>query len=187
MIRDARKEDVEEIVELFQIILMDMDLPIMSNVSWETLHPALIEAVKNEELRYSYKHAIVKEINGEIAGFCFGYLNRFHSSTKKIWTEILQKYHLPYFEIYQEGEADSDEWYLDSLVTKSAYRGQGVARELMEAAYQKTIDSGAAIIALNCEEKNESARSLYKKEGFSQSKQIEIAGHTYDHMQKRVN
>lgn len=186
MVRDARKEDAAEIAELFRVILTDMELPVMDKVSWESLKPALVETIRSKGLRYSFTHAVVKEIDGEIAGLCFGYPGGFNPEDGEAWSTILKKYKVPYFEVYQQEESEPDEWYLDSLVTKSGFRGRGVARELMKAAYQKTVDYGVNVIGLNCEQANHRARMLYEKEGFRETGQIQIADHQYAHMQKRV-
>ena len=64
MIRQARKEDAEAIVELFRTILIDTEHPIMNDFPWEALKPPLVEAALREDYIQSYHNALVKEING---------------------------------------------------------------------------------------------------------------------------
>ncbi|MCC5894221.1 MAG: GNAT family N-acetyltransferase [Alkalibacterium sp.] len=185
MIRDARKEDAEDIVDLFKVILTDMELPIMTEVSWDRLKPALIDAVKGDNYRQNYKNAIVKVIDGEIAGFCFGYKGGSETEYESLKT-VIDAHGLPAFETYSENETVEGEWYLDSIVTKAEYRGKGVGKELMAAAYARAKAMGIPVVGLNVDHGNPRARELYEAQGFEKTKEIMIADHAYDHMQKHV-
>ena len=186
MIREARKEDAEEIVELFKIILTDMELPILEKVSWEALRPALVDAVKQDKMRQGYRNAIVKEIEGEIAGFCFSYDGGLSDEVYEPLENSLKKYNLPLFETYKDEETFEGEWYLDSLVTKPSFRGRGIGKELMQATYQKALDAELSVIGLNVDHDNPKARKLYEKQGFRKTGEVILADHHYDHMQKVI-
>ncbi len=54
MIRQARKEDAEAIVELFRTILIDTEHPIMNDFPWEALKPPLVEAALREDYIQSH-------------------------------------------------------------------------------------------------------------------------------------
>lgn len=185
MIRDARKEDAEEIVELFKIILTDMELPIMTEVSWEKLKPALVEAVKGDNFRQNYKNALVKVIDGEIAGFCFGYIGGKTNEYEPLAT-VIEAHGLPSFDTYSEAETVEGEWYLDSIVTKPGFRGKGIGKELMAAAYSKAKSMGVPVVGLNVDHDNPRALELYQSQGFEKTGEIMIVDHHYDHMQKKI-
>lgn len=186
MIREARKEDAEKIIELFKIILQDMELPILEIVSWQELKPALVYAAKKKTTRHSYANAIVKEIDGEIAGFCFSYDGGLSDEVYEPLENSLKKYNLPLFETYKDEETFEGEWYLDSLVTKPSFRGRGIGKELMQATYQKALDAELSVIGLNVDHDNPKARKLYEKQGFRKTGEVILADHHYDHMQKVI-
>lgn len=186
MIREARKEDAEQIVELFRIILEDMELPIMDEVPWEKLKPALVEAAQQENYRQSYKNALVKDSRGQIAGFCFGYKGGLTESVYAPLETILDAHNLPHFETFMDNETFPGEWYIDSIVTHPDFRGQGVGKELMEAVYERARSEGMPVVGLNVDHGNPRAKALYKAQGFVKTGEITLADHQYDHMQKKV-
>ncbi|MDN6193883.1 MAG: GNAT family N-acetyltransferase [Alkalibacterium sp.] len=185
MIRDARKEDAEEIVELFKIVLVDMELPIMEIVSWEKLKPVLVEAAKEEKYQISYKNAVVKESEGKIIGFFYGYKGGTASQSYEPIEALFKKYDLPPFDADGE-ESFEGEWYLDTLVTKKAYRGKGIGKELLEAAFDKARASGMALIGLDVDQVNPRAKALYERMGFEKMDEVVLSNHNYDHMQRKV-
>ncbi|WP_423188480.1 GNAT family N-acetyltransferase [Alkalibacterium sp. f15] len=186
MIRDAKKQDAEDIIELFKIILIDMDLPIMEKVSWEELKPALVEAAKRDNYRHSFRNAIVKEVDGNVAGFCFGYKGGLSDDVDEPLERILKEYELPLFETFTDSETFEGEWYLDTLVTSPKYRGQGIGKELMEGAYNKARAAGMKVVGLNVDHDNPRAKQLYERQGFKKTGEIVLADHRYDHMQKQI-
>lgn len=186
MIREARKEDAEQIVELFKVILTDMELPIMDELTWEEIRPALVEAAELENYRQNYKNAIVKEIDGRIAGFCFGYKGDLGDTAYAPLETILDAHDLPRFETFMENETFPGEWYIDSIVTHSDFRGQGIGKELMEAAYERARSVGMSVVGLNVDHGNPRAKSLYEAQGFVKTGEVILADHHYDHMQKKI-
>lgn len=187
MIRQARKEDAEEIVELFKVVLTDMELPIMRKIAWKKLKPVLVDATKREKYLYGFKHATVKEVDGEIAGFFFGYDGGLDEEEYEPLASILDEYDLPVFESNSDDETFEGEWYLDTLVTKSRFRGRGIGKELMQAAYRKAEKKGIPVVGLNVDQDNPKAQKLYKRQGFEKTGEIVLADRRYDHMQKVIN
>lgn len=186
MIREARKEDTEELIELLKVILTDMELPVMQEADWEDIKPALVEAGKRESYRLNYRNAMVKEVDGRIAGFFNGYKGGAASETYEPIETMLKRYDLPVSENHDDEESVEGEWYLDSIVTHKAYRGQGIGKELLEAAFAKAKDSGMSVIGLNVDHGNPRAKALYEHMGFRKTGEIVLAGHDYDHMQKKL-
>lgn len=185
MIREASRQDAEAIVDLFKVILTDMELPIMAKVSWDELRPAMVHAVRSESFIQGYKNAILKDIDGEIAGFCFSYPGGSADQYEQL-SDLISAYNLPPFETFIEDETLKGEWYLDSIVTKDAFRGKGIGKELMQAVYDKAKSEGFREVGLNVDHDNPRALKLYEAQGFQKVTEVMIAGHHYDHMQKRV-
>jgi ribosomal protein S18 acetylase RimI-like enzyme len=72
---------------------------------------------------------------------------------------------------------------LDSIVTKQAARGKGVAHQLLQALPKLASAAGETVIGLNCEKDNLQAKKLYEKVGFRTVSERTLSGHVYDHMQ----
>lgn len=186
MVRRARKEDAEAIVELFQTILIDTGHPIMQDLPWEALKPALVEAALREDYVQSYHHALVEEIDGEIAGFCFSYDGQLIEEGIEPLGIVLKNHSLPDFRTLLKEESFEGEWYLDSLVTKPSVRGQGVGKALLKGTNDVARESGFSKVGLNVDQSNPRALKLYKSQGFEKVGEIKLGDHMYDHMQKSV-
>lgn len=59
-----------------------------------------------------------------------------------------------------------DEAHISNLATHPAYRGKGVAQELLQTALIFSIQHGARAATLEVRESNEAAQRLYRKFGF---------------------
>lgn len=158
----------------------------MEKVTWDKLKPALVKAARDERYRHSYKNAVVKEADGKIVGLCFGFKGGSDHDTYLSLAPILEEFDLPAFDTFNPSETLKGEWYLDSLVTDPAFRGQGIGNELIEAACRKARASGVSFIGLNVDHGNPRAKKLYERLGFRKSGEIVIVDHRYDHMQKQL-
>ncbi len=58
------------------------------------------------------------------------------------------------------------DWWLFGMEVRTAYRGAGIAKNLLLLAIDQAIDSGAKRLNLLVHEKNRIAKNLYKKLGF---------------------
>ncbi|HWE82518.1 MAG TPA: GNAT family N-acetyltransferase [Gaiellaceae bacterium] len=83
-------------------------------------------------------HALVAEIGGELVGLTH-YL--FHRSTTAI----------------------DPICYLADIFTRAELRGRGVGRALIEAVYERALDSGASRVYWQAHETNSTAMLLYDK------------------------
>ncbi|MFV0560572.1 MAG: GNAT family N-acetyltransferase [Enterococcus sp.] len=188
MIRKATREDAVQIAPLILVILEDMELPILKQISEKELRKLLIEGICHNEYRYSYQHIHVCERDGKIAGFAAGYPGSQEAKIDAPLQQILQKngYEFKALRFFEECETSSGEWYLDSIVTKEEYRGCGVGTELLEALDQIATDCGEKVIGLNCDEGNPHAQRLYERIGFKVVGERMISQHRYVHMQKNI-
>jgi predicted GNAT family acetyltransferase len=68
--------------------------------------------------------------------------------------------------------ATGDHLSLNYIVTAKAWRGRGVARDLLAAALSKTESAGATVLALDVFEHNQAAIHWYQKRGFRSQKRL---------------
>lgn len=78
-------------------------------------------------------------------------------------------------------ETTPDEFYLDSLAVFPQFRGKGVARELINAAIQRSLKT-AKRPGLLVSKSNHNARALYTSLGFKIAEERLFAGEIMDHM-----
>lgn len=186
MLRAAEKKDTEKLIKLVMIILQDMNLPIIETVPADLLEDWLKKAMQMENYRYSYRNAMVCIRNGQVAGVCYSYNGELEPEIDHAAIQLAEQYEEIDGCLFLESETGPEEWYLDSLVTDEAYRGQGVASELLDALPEIAQSYGKAVIALNCEQSNRAAKKLYEQKGYRKVSERTISGHRYDHMHKMI-
>lgn len=187
MIRQATSFDAPEIAPLLLTIWKDMELPIFETENEEMVTKALAKAILLPDYRYYYKHIHVYEKDQQIAGVVAGYPSKIEPLIEEPWKQIIAELHLTYTKpVFVDLETLPDEWYLDSLVTSPAFRGQGIGSALINALPQIAEATGENVIGLNCDLQNPDAKRLYQRLGFVKVAEIEIGTHLYEHMQKKL-
>lgn len=189
MIRFAEKKDASQAIDLVMIVLKDMELDIFDKLSEDEVKNLLVTGfIEKPTHRYGYENALVKEIDGEVAGVAFGYPHHLEKNIDEGFFEILEQNNLPIekYRLFTEEEAFDNEWYLDTLVTSPNHRGKGVAKELLNSLSELATQSNLSIIGLNCDLVNDNAKRIYLNNGFEKSGEIDIAGHRYEHLQKHI-
>ncbi|MGA9518951.1 MAG: GNAT family N-acetyltransferase [Trichococcus sp.] len=183
MIRKAKKEDCPELYDLIHEIFVDMELPLLDLLDPDVLKAAVVRAMQEDVYRFSYRNGLVYEENGEILGCCFGYPGAIESIIDAALRTAFKEMHVPAPSLFPDSETFAGEWYLDSIVTKQAARGKGVAHQLLQALPTLASAAGETVIGLNCEKDNLQAKKLYEKVGFRTVSERILSGHVYDHMQ----
>ncbi len=80
-------------------------------------------------------------------------------------------------------ETDAGEWYLDSLAVFPPFRGQGIAKALIEAAV--ALAPANRTPGLLCAKDNAGAKRLYEALGFAKVGERPFMGQIMDHMCKQ--
>ncbi len=188
MIRIAEPKDASEAIDLVMIVLKDMELDIFNKLSEQKVKELLVEAYINEpDYRYGFNNALVKEINGKVAGIAFGYPDHLEENIDDAFINLLLNNNLSEeYKLFNDEETFKNEWYLDTLVTSPDFRGKGVARELLDALPDLAKKHSRTKLGLNVDKINDNARRIYLNNGFEKVGQIDIANHDYDHLQKHV-
>ena len=183
MIRKARKEDCPELYDLIHEIFVDMELPLLNLLDPDVLKAAMVRAMHEDVYRFSFRNGLVYEEDGEILGCCFGYPGATEPIIDAALRTAFKKMHVTAPNLFPDSETFAGEWYLDSIVTKQAARGKGVAHQLLQTLPTLATAAGETVIGLNCEKDNLQAKKLYEKVGFRTVSERILSGHVYDHMQ----
>lgn len=187
MIRFATKEDGPAIAPLILVILKDMELPLLNEVSEETILTILAEAVSDPEYRYGYRRGLVYEHEGKVAGAAFGYPAEDEPTIDEPLEAVLKKHGLREdIKLFIDEETLPGEWYLDSISVGAEYRGLGIGSKLLDELPKLAKRDGKEVIGLNVDLGNPGAKKLYERKGFKDVVNMTISGHLYDHMQKKV-
>lgn len=187
MIRYAKKSDAAAIAPLVLVILEDMELPFVKKYGVKKTLALLEESVAIPDYRYGYERALVKEVDGKVAGVTYGYPASAEKNIDAPLIPLLAKFDIPNeTRLFTDSETIDPEWYLDSISVSSEFRGQGIGGELLNALPMIAKRDGENIIGLSVDVNNPGAKRLYERNGFKTITQTMIAGHHYDHMQKLI-
>lgn len=187
LIRTAQKKDALQIVPLFKIILNEMELPALQLIPEKKLDKIIQFAFETEAIRFSMGKTIVAEIDGQIAGFAFGYPDEMEKSINDIWERVVSAVELPEkISLFTDDETFPNEWYLDSIAVSSAFRGKGVGTKLLTTLPKIALNSNKPCVGLSVDLQNPLAEKLYSRIGYKKVRTTVISHHHYHHMQLRV-
>jgi len=116
-----------------------------------------------EEGSFSYRHAWMAEIDGQIAGMLLAYLlpDDYELSELGSYPAVVK----PLVEL--EALAPGS-WYINAIATYEKFRGRGVASALLSACETHARLAGANRLCLIVASENEGAHSLYLKLDYRQ-------------------
>lgn len=152
-------------------VLMDMAAQGMPSLLWSTLAAPAQSALevgrdraRREEGGFSYRNAIVAELNGEVVGSLIGYRldDPFAPGNSDDLTEEMAR---PILTL--EAKVPGS-WYIDALAAFAELRGKGVGTKLLEAAETKGREAGARTMSVIVGSWNQAAARLYARVGYAE-------------------
>lgn len=187
-IESAVQADQSAILQLEQTIFDDMALPIYDELSVDDVQQAMALAVaKSEKSRYHFSRAVVaKSDDNEVLGVLFGFPDSEEEQVDHAFQSILADKFSYHRWMFEDAEAFSNEWYIDSIVVTSAARGQGIGTQLLKYIEAKAKRDGQKVLGLNVDNVNPRARKLYESLGFSAVGALTLENHHYTHLQKSI-
>ena len=164
LFRPARKADAAALA-----VLVDIAGEGMPAHMWSTLAApgqSVLELGRERAARetggFSYRNAVVAEIDGEIAASLVGYrLNDpYDLGALDDMPAIVQPL------VRLEARAPGS-WYVNVLATFPEFRGQGIGAKLLEIAENKGREEGALALSVIVGGWNGGAARLYQRAGYS--------------------
>jgi ribosomal protein S18 acetylase RimI-like enzyme len=119
------------------------------------------ERAAREEGGFSYRNAVMAEIDGEIAACLIGY--RLDDPYDLGDVDALPELARPLVKL-EARVAGS--WYVNVLATFPEFRGRGLGRQLLRLAETKARESGASALSVIVAGENERAARLYASCGY---------------------
>lgn len=180
-IRQATPADANQIVPLFRQILEEMELPILKQVETSRLTHALTQAFAQPQLCQTNATIYVACERDQVVGLAFGYQAQNADKVDRLLCAFLPEYRSLYVD--DDGTLPADEWYLDSLIVKPAFRKRGIAKKLLQTCQRHTHAVGAKRLGLDVDCANIIAQKVYRHFGFIRQGIQEIAYRKYYHLQ----
>lgn len=167
------------------------DAPLVGRVVLMALHyddthplaPIFAELASRDVSQYSYRNALVAEVEGSVVGAIIGYDGARLDELRKPLYELLVAKFGSVRPI--EDETSVGEFYVDSIAVMPQWRGRGVGRALLSAARDRAFATGHERVGLIVDFENPRAEALYKSLGFERVNATTFLGHDMWHMQAK--
>ena len=140
----------------------------------------LSEIASLENSQYSYKNALIAELDGMPAGAAVAYdgadLYALRDVTlKHIFNRTGKTHNI-------EDETDASEVYLDSIAVLPEYRGLGIGKRLLQSMKEIALNEYGKNLGLLVDFENHDAERLYKSVGFERMNVKDFLGHKMWHL-----
>lgn len=178
-VRTGRIEDANIIA---QVIAMAIgDTVTMEHYCGENFVEVLEEIARRDDTQYSYRNALVAEVDGRAVGAIIAYDGALLYPLRENTLSVVHKYN-PEFRITVD-ETQPDEYYLDSIGILPEYRGMGIGRALLLSLQAHVAKVNHPRIGLLVDHDNVRAEQLYRSVGFERVGTKLFIGHPMWHMQ----
>lgn len=154
-----RKAEISDFEQVYQLIMMASKLVFEDalNTNEESkLKELILKYFNDENTKFSYKHTYIYEKEGEIAGCLIYYDSDKELEYNKVMETYLDNDYT--FSI----EAVENTIYLDTIAVFEKYRGERIARQLIEFM----IENESRDISLIAEDHKQSVIDYYLRLGF---------------------
>lgn len=179
------KKDAKSASELIHTAIGDIAEQLTGQTKKENIRKTMSEFFLLENNRLSYQNMIVADVLGEVAGIIITYTGEDALHLDEPILNRLRK-KMRNDRLFFDKETDVGDFYIDTVSVNSKFQGHGIGTRLLVEAERKAIHKNYHRISLNVSRDNPSAKKLYRNLGYQEEKQIQINGHPYDYMVKRV-
>ena len=180
LVRAARCEDAAMIARA--VVMAIGDEVALREYCGEEYLAVLEEVAAREATQYSWRYALVAEVDGVVAGAIVGYdgalLHPLREATFAVLRERIGR--VPKI----DDETEAGECYLDSVGVLPEYRGRGVGGRLIEVFCQRAFAEGHKRVGLIVDYDNPQAERLYSSLGFRRVGERLFFGHRMWHLQR---
>ena len=159
---------------------------VLMALHYDETHPfasIFAELAAREVSQYSYRNALVAEVDGETVGAIIGYDGACLEELRKPLYELMVEKFGSVRPV--EDETSAGEFYLDSLAVLPQWRGRGVGSALLSAARDRAFAAGHERVGLIVDFANPRAEALYNSLGFERVNATTFLGHDMWHLQAK--
>lgn len=130
-----------------------------------------IERALREDANFSYRNAVVAEVEGSVAALMIAYPLPEHSDVNLDEVPDLVR---PLEELEQKVPGS---FYINILATYPEFRGLGLGTKLLEAAPALASEAGCSELSLQVFEQNGDALRLYERHGYREIARLPAVPH----------
>lgn len=183
MITKALKQDAKRCIELLNLAMEDIAFALSGTRDRAKSDEILISFFTQDINRLSYNNVYVFKDEGEIKGVVCAY---FGGDLDSLDAPIISHLRASGADGALDAECFSDEFYIDSIAVDERFRGQGIARGLIEFLFEIASQRNLKKIALIVDENKPKTREFYERLGFKFNAVKIVNSHTYHHMIKEI-
>ena len=164
-IRDATRSDCAALSELINFAGEGLPLYLWRQTAAPGEDPWKIgrERAARETVSFSYRNAVIAEVDGKVAGALVGY--PVSAEPEAIDVADTPPMFVPLLELENLAAAT---WYVNAVAAFPDARGLGVGSKLMQWAEQRASALGLEGISLIVSDANPGARRLYERLGYAE-------------------
>ncbi|MBA2345804.1 MAG: GNAT family N-acetyltransferase [Rubrobacter sp.] len=130
-----------------------------------------VERVSREDANFSYRNAVVAEVDGRVAAMMLAYrLPEQDDVDLDELPDLLRP--LVELELKVPGS-----FYINALAAYPEYRGLGLGTRLLEAAHTLASEAGCEELSLEVFDQNEGAVRLYERHGYRAVARLPVVPH----------
>ncbi|WP_292391537.1 GNAT family N-acetyltransferase [Methanosarcina sp. UBA5] len=194
-IRRAKIEDANEASELICMAWEECAYVLAGSTNRTAVQEIIKKFYKQPDNILSYQNIDVAEGRNGIAGLVLSFPSDYFPRLKKLLVENLPKYYKSNAADFQRKvipmletkEAESGEYYIDSIAVYPQYRACGIGSKLLKVATLKSHKLGIYKTSLIVKPENKEALKLYKKNGYSVRGNLKHAGINFLSMVNAIN
>ena len=172
-LRQATRKDARALAELIEYAGHGIPGYLWSRSAKEGQPPIEvgIERVLREEANFSYRNAVVADVDGRVAAMMLAYRLPEHTNVNlDELPDLLRP--LEELELKVPGT-----FYINALAAYPEYRGLGLGTRLLEAAHTLASEAGCNELSLEVFEQNEGAIRLYERHGYQEIARLPVVPH----------
>lgn len=185
MMRDATPDDADQAVPLLVEAIDHLALQLAGVSERKAAEPFFRSLFRALDTRYSHRHVRIASSNGSVAAVALAYPGQRELELSAPLGALLRERD-PDLVYIHERESRDDEFYLDAIAVAPAFRGMGYAARMIEDACESARLAGFEQIGLLVDLDKSGVKRLYLKQGFVVDGERMLAGHRYEHMQRRI-
>ena len=173
-LRRATKEDGRALAELVDIAGDGIPSHLWSRSAKAGQSPVEVgvERVSRENANFSYRNAVVTEVEGTVAAMMLAY--RLPDEQADVNLDDLPDLIRPLVELELEVPGS---FYINALAAYPEYRGLGLGTRLLEAAHTLASKAGCETLSLEVFSQNKGAVRLYERHGYKTLASLPVEPH----------
>lgn len=173
-LRRATKEDGLALAELVDIAGDGVPSHLWSRSANSGQSPVEVgvERVSRENANFSYRNAMVAEVEGTVAAMMLAY--RLPDEQDDVDPDELPDLIRPLVQLELEVPGS---FYINALAAYPEYRGLGLGTRLLEAAHTLASEAACETLSLEVFERNEGAVRLYERHGYQEAARLPTVPH----------